>query len=135
MAETAAARGARFVLDSSGDGLAVTLRRSRVFLVKPSRGELEHFVGRQLDERGIREAAVALVRSGAAELVAVTLGAEGVLLASAGGVVRMPALHVPVQSAVGAGDSFLGAMIFALSRAGRRTRPCAWGWRPVPPPC
>lgn len=114
MAETAAARGARFVLDSSGDGLAVTLRRSRVFLVKPSRGELEHFVGRQLDERGIREAAVALVRGGAAELVAVTLGAEGVLLASAAGVVRMPALHVPVRSAVGAGDSFLGAMIFAL---------------------
>lgn len=120
MADIAAARGARFVLDSSGEGLALALRNSRVFLVKPSRGELEQFVGHQLDETGIREAAVELVRRGAAELVAVTLGAEGALLVSAEGVVRMPALHVPVRSAVGAGDSFLGAMTFALVK----------GWAP-----
>lgn len=120
MADIVTARGARFVLDSSGDGLAFALRRSRVFLVKPSRGELEQFVGHQLDEKGIREAAVALVHCGAAELVAVTLGAEGALLASASGAIRMPALHVPVRSAVGAGDSFLGAMTFALAK----------GWTP-----
>lgn len=115
MADIAAARGVRFVLDSSGEGLALALTRSRVFLVKPSRGELEQFVGKALDERGIRETAAALVHQGKAELVAVTLGAEGALLASAEGIVRMPALHVPVRSAVGAGDCFLGAMTYALS--------------------
>ena len=119
MADIAAARGARFVLDSSGDGLRVTLDRSRVFLVKPSRGELEYLVGHELDEQGIREAAADLVRRGKATFVAVTMGAEGALLASAEHLIRVPALHVPVRSAVGAGDSFLAAMTFALSE-GRR---------------
>ncbi|SDA38571.1 1-phosphofructokinase family hexose kinase [Mesorhizobium qingshengii] len=115
MAKLAAARGAKFVLDSSGTGLGTTLKHSRVFLVKPSLGELEQFVGHKLDEMGVRQAASDIVASGAAELVAVTMGADGALLASAQGVLRVPAIHVRARSTVGAGDSFLGAMIWALS--------------------
>ncbi|QPC41938.1 1-phosphofructokinase family hexose kinase [Kaustia mangrovi] len=115
MARIVAARGGRFVLDTSGEALRATLEHARVFLVKPSRGELEALVGHELDERGIREAATDLVRRGAAEFVAVSLGAEGALLADGRHVLRMPALHVPVRSAVGAGDSFVGAMVFALA--------------------
>lgn len=115
MAKVTEARGARFVLDSSGDGLRITLEKTRVFLVKPSIGELEQFAGRKLGEDGVHEVARDLVSSGAAELVAVTMGAGGALLASADGVVRLPAIHVTQQSAVGAGDSFLGAMVWALS--------------------
>lgn len=115
MAKLTAARGAKFVLDSSGEGLRTTLERSRVFLVKPSLGELEQLVGRKLDEDGVREAATDLVKRGAAEIVAVTIGAGGALLASADGVLRLPAFHVSVRSAVGAGDSFLAAMVWALS--------------------
>ncbi|GLS38847.1 phosphofructokinase [Mesorhizobium tianshanense] len=115
MVKLAAARGAKFVLDSSGAGLDTTLKQSRVFLVKPSRGELEQFAGRKLDEGGIRQAALDIVAGGAAELVAVTMGADGALLASTQGVLRVPAIHVRVRSAVGAGDSFLGAMVWALS--------------------
>ena len=43
------------------------------------------------------------------------MGADGALLASAAGVLRLPATHVRVRSAVGAGDSFLGAMVWAMS--------------------
>ncbi|MCR4264611.1 1-phosphofructokinase family hexose kinase [Nitratireductor sp. ZSWI3] len=120
MAERAAARGAKFVLDTSGIGLKTVLEKTRVYLVKPSRGELEQYVGRRLDEEGIRQAAVAIVERGAAELVAVTMGDDGALLASTAGVLRLPAVHVRVRSAVGAGDSFLGAMIWALAE-GRET--------------
>lgn len=109
-------RGGRFVLDSSGDGLRATLATSPVFMVKPSRGELEQLVGHALDEQGIRETATDLVQRGAASLVVVSMGSEGVLLASAERVLRVPALHVPVRSAIGAGDSFLGAMTLALAR-------------------
>ena len=115
MAELAAIRGAKFVLDSSGAGLSTTLEQSRVFLVKPSRGELEQLVGKKLDEDGIRQAAGDIVARGSAELVAVTMGADGALLASTEGILRLPAIHVRVRSAVGAGDSFLGAMTWALS--------------------
>ena len=120
MADIAAARGARFILDSSGDGLRVTLERSRVFLVKPSIGELEQLVGHELDDDGVHEAASALVRRGAAEIVAVTLGAQGALVASAEGVLRLSAPHVAARSAVGAGDSFLAAMVWALAQGWTR---------------
>jgi len=115
MADIAASKGVRFILDSSGAGLRTTLDRSRVYLVKPSRGELEELVGHELDEPGIRAAALDLVKRGAAELIAVTMGAEGAFLASADGAIRVPAIHVAVCSAVGAGDSFLGAMTLALT--------------------
>jgi 6-phosphofructokinase 2 len=115
MAEIAHARGLKFVLDTSGPALGLALRQSKVFLVKPSRGELEQLVGRKLDQRGIEQAAADIVARGAAKFVACTLGADGALLASSDGVLRLPAIHVRVRSAVGAGDSFLGAMVWALS--------------------
>lgn len=115
MAELAAARGTRFVLDSSGDGLRATLEGARVFLVKPSIGELEQFAGRRLSEGDVHKVARDLVARGAAELVAVTMGSGGALLASAEGLLRLPAIHVSERSAVGAGDSFLGGMVWALS--------------------
>lgn len=121
MADVTARRGARFVLDTSGEALRLALERARVFLVKPSRGELESVVGHSLDEQGICEVALDLVRRERATMVAVTLGASGVVFADAEGVVRLPALHVPVRSAVGAGDSFLAAMTLALAE-GRSAR-------------
>lgn len=115
IADAAASRGARFVLDSSGAGLQTTLEKSRVFLVKPSLGELEKLVGKKLDEDGVRLAAADIVARGAAEIVAVTMGADGALMATSSGILRVPAIPVRVRSAVGAGDSFLGAMTWALS--------------------
>ena len=50
------AKGARFILDSSGAGLSVTLEKATVTLVKPSIAELEALVGRRLDhEVGARQ--------------------------------------------------------------------------------
>jgi 6-phosphofructokinase 2 len=120
VAEIAAAKGARFVLDSSGRGLKATLARAPVYLVKPNLDELEELVGKVLDNASARVAAADLVASGRAELVAVTLGADGAILATRKGVTFRAAIKAEVQSAVGAGDSFLGAMLFALTK----------GWAP-----
>ncbi len=109
-------RGRRFVLDTSGAPLRAALGRS-LALVKPSRGEFETLMGEALGTpEAQNEAALRLVRDGAAGLVAVTLGHEGAVLAEPEGVLRLPALDVPALGAVGAGDSFLAAMVFALSR-------------------
>jgi hexose kinase, 1-phosphofructokinase family len=116
MAEIAAAKGQKFILDTSGAPLVATLERARVFLVKPSLSELETVAGGKLDETGIAETAKRLVAEGRAEHIAVTLGRDGALLANADGVLRLPAIEVPVQSAVGAGDSFVGALVWALSQ-------------------
>ncbi len=109
-------RGARFVLDSSGPEFKAVLERGGAYLVKPSRAELEEVAGRPLP--GIADlaaAARALRTSGAAELVAVTMGPDGALLADGNGERFLPAVPVEGVSAVGAGDSFLAAMVKGLA--------------------
>lgn len=115
VARLAAERGMRFVLDSSGVGLAQGLAGGGVFLVKPSIGELRDLTGRDLDEdEAIAEAAGAIVKRGEAQHVAVTMGRDGALLANAAGALRPSAIQVEAVSTVGAGDSFLAAMVHAL---------------------
>jgi 6-phosphofructokinase 2 len=113
----AARKGATFILDSSGPALAKGLAGGTVWLAKPSRGELQQLVGQPLGSLAeLSAAALGLVADKQAQHVAVTLGREGAILATASGVCHLPAVDVPARSAVGAGDSFLGAMVFALSQ-------------------
>lgn len=104
------------VLDSSGAGLRGGLAEGGVLLVKPSIGELRQLTGRDLpDVESIARAAMDIVEKGQAAHVAVTMGHEGALLASAGRQLHLPAVQIEARSAVGAGDSFLSAMVFAIS--------------------
>jgi 6-phosphofructokinase 2 len=57
-----------------------------------------------------------LIEQGQAEVVALTLGEQGAILMTRDRVLRARALPIEPRSVVGAGDSFLGAMIWALSR-------------------
>ena len=115
LARAAAKNGLPFVLDSSGEALKAALANGGILLVKPSQSELESYAGHPLDAAGIEAAAKAIVSKGEARMVAVTLGADGAVLATADKLLRLPAIAVDVRSAVGAGDSFLGAMVWALS--------------------
>lgn len=109
------AKGARFMLDTSGRELGAALEAG-VFLIKPSLVELEELIGRPLQgKRQIAQAAAELVRGGRAKLVAVTLGQAGSVLVGEEGAWFLPAIDVPVRSAVGAGDSFLAGMAFGLA--------------------
>ena len=69
-------------------------------------------------------------------MVALTLGVEGALLATPDGVIRMPAMDVPMHSSVGAGDAFLAATSLALARGATPTEALAWGTAagPLPSP-
>ncbi len=127
VARIAARHGMRFGLDTSGSALDGALH-SGLDLIKPSLRELEHLVGRALPDAAEQEAeALRLVHAGAARAIAVTLGADGALLATPDGVVRMAALPGDVRSAVGAGDAFLASMVLALSRGASPTDALRWG--------
>ncbi len=52
---------------------------------------------------------------GKADIVAVTMGSAGAVIASRRGTFHLPSLRVEVKSTVGAGDSFVGAMTLALA--------------------
>lgn len=115
IARAAKAVGTRVVVDTYGPALPATLAEG-VHLVKPSLEELNALVGRSLDDEQDRLAACrALVAAGQAEMVALSLGAEGALLVTEDGAWRASAPKVSPLSTVGAGDSFLAALLIGLS--------------------
>jgi 6-phosphofructokinase 2 len=128
VAAAARKRGSKVVLDSSGAGLKEGLAGGDVCLVKPSSGELSALCGRELDsDEEIEREAAAIVARGEAEAVAVTMGHRGALLVSSEGTLRLPPIEVEVKSAVGAGDSFLAAMVFALAEGQALAEAFRWG--------
>jgi len=107
--------GKRFVLDTSGPALAAA--GNGIFLIKPSLRELEELSGGAIRSERDREQAVrAVVEQGRAEIVVLSLGAEGALCATREGVWRFPAIDVPALSSVGAGDSMLAGIVLSLER-------------------
>ena len=79
--------------------------KTGVALVKPSLRELRDLLQQPL------------VRSGAADTVALSIGEQGAVLATREGVWQAPALNVPATTGTtGAGDCFLAALVWALDR-------------------
>lgn len=106
----------RVMLDTSGAPLAEALAAG-VFLVKPSLSELCTLAGRALEDDAQRlDAARKIVRDGGAAIVALTLGEQGALIVTADRALRVAGFAVPVSTSIGAGDSFLAAMVWALDR-------------------
>jgi 6-phosphofructokinase 2 len=111
----AKSRNAKFVLDTSGAALDAALIEG-IYLIKPNLRELSEAVGEHLnDEASWVRACARLVRSGRAEIVALTLGHRGAVLVDRDHVLRAEALPIKPASSVGAGDSFLGAMVWSLA--------------------
>jgi len=108
--------GRKIVVDSSGPPLRAALRAG-VYLIKPSLNEFRILTGKAADTQAGRiKACRALIERGQVEVVALTLGEQGALLVTREEALAAPALPIKPVSVVGAGDSFLGAMIFSLAR-------------------
>jgi 6-phosphofructokinase 2 len=88
-----------------------------VFLIKPNLPEFTELMGQErVDEKQEEHLARELVSTNKCEAVVVSLGAAGVLVASAEGVERVRAPLVPIKSKVGAGDSTVAGIVLALAR-------------------
>ncbi len=115
-AAIASRRGQKFVLDTSGSALRAAIGHG-IELLKLSLSELEFLIGRELHDPQSQEKEVAsLIRSGAARMIAVSLGRDGAILGTSDGVSRLPTVKVEECSAVGAGDSFLAGLVLGLAR-------------------
>lgn len=107
--------GARFVLDSIS-GVEAALAEG-VFLLRQNEHELRAFAGRDLRwPAEVTAFAHEVARSGAAERVVVSHGEDGSLMASARETIIVPVVPVRAHSAVGAGDSFVAALVVSLMR-------------------
>jgi 6-phosphofructokinase 2 len=106
--------GGKLLLDTSGPALKAALAE-HIFLIKPNLREMCELVGAFLETQAARIGACrGLIAEGRVEIVALTLGADGALLVTANRAWRAEALPIKPISTVGAGDSFLGAMLWAL---------------------
>ncbi len=109
--------GGRFILDTSGAAVQPALNEP-IFLAKLNQRELADLAGHALDDR---DAVIAFGRELVArkrlENLAITLGAEGAVLVTPAGAHASPAPRINARSPVGAGDSFLAALVVGLFNA------------------
>lgn len=105
----------KFLLDTSGTALKAALADG-VYLIKPSLHELCEAVGESLsDETAWVRACVGLINNQRAEIIALTLGHRGAILVTHDRVIRAEPPPITPLSSVGAGDSFLGAIVWGLA--------------------
>lgn len=120
-------RGAKVIADTSGDALKEMIEEG-VYLLKPNLGELSRLSGKdELDNESAHEAASAMIKNGNAEVIAVSMGAQGAYLVTRDECFHMPAPSVKKLSTVGAGDSMVAGMVSVLSRGGSYKEMIAMG--------
>ncbi len=106
---------ARMVLDTSGPPLAAAVAEG-VDLIKPNLREMRELAGHEPnDAREWEAAAKALVHDGKIGTIALTMGHLGAVLVTPNQVLRAEPLPITPIGAVGAGDSFLGALLWQLA--------------------
>ena len=110
------AAGARAFLDTSGAALKHGLP-AHPFGVKPNREEAAELLGVPL-EAGIGDIAAArALHASGIEVVALSAGADGLVLAMGNQLILARPPRVPVASPIGAGDSALAGLLWAVSEA------------------
>jgi 1-phosphofructokinase family hexose kinase len=120
------AQGARALLDASGEPLRLGCAASP-YLVKPNAVEAAEMTGLQIQtDSDAFDAARAFLGHGV-EYVALSLGARGLLLASAQQVVRAKPPRVQARNPVGAGDALLSGLAWALERDLSLEEMARWG--------
>ena len=116
IAKSAKASGIKVIVDTSGEALQKVLETG-VYLVKPNIGELAKLIGvDRLELPDVEKAAKMLIEKGSAEIIVVSLGAEGAILVTKDTTEFVAAPKVEKKSTVGAGDSMVGGMVWALSQ-------------------
>jgi 6-phosphofructokinase 2 len=118
LAKAVRQKGAKLVVDSTRPVLKAALQEG-VHLIKPNLNELRDLLDEPLASRPEwLDAARRLIAAHGLERIALTLGEGGAMLVARDEAWFAEGLPVKPVSSVGAGDSFLGAMVWALN-AGR----------------
>lgn len=114
-------RRCRVILDTSGAALREGIS-GRVFLVKPNLRELSELAGREIRSRAeIADFSRRLIEHEGVEVVVTSLGSAGAIVTTAEESEHIAAPVVPIHSKLGAGDSMVAGIAYALSE-GRPVR-------------
>jgi 6-phosphofructokinase 2 len=108
----------KVIVDTSGPFLKAALEHG-VYLIKPNLREFQELAGiAASDDAALIEAGRRLIDGGQVQVIALSMGADGALLITRDLAMRANGLPIEPVSVSGAGDSFLGAMVWSLSNDG-----------------
>ena len=119
-------RGARALLDTSAEPLRQGCAAGPT-LVKPNAVEAEEMTGREIHSDADVLSAAAFFLEQGVRLAALSLGAEGLLLASRQQAVWARPPWLLIRNPVGAGDASLAGMAWALERGLALEEIARWG--------
>jgi 6-phosphofructokinase 2 len=116
LARAAQAAGSKAVVDAPGWLLKPAIEAG-LYLIKPNLREFQTLAGiESADPTELIAAARALIDRYPVELIALSMGCDGALLVGRDLAWRAEGLPIAPASVSGAGDSFLGAMLWSLIR-------------------
>jgi 6-phosphofructokinase 2 len=105
--------GGKFVIDTHGAPLRAATAE-RPYLVRLNHFEAQELLGGDADAAA-HTLATQLATRGLAEVAIVTIGERGAIVATPKRQIEIRPPHVGVKSGVGAGDSFVAALVFGLA--------------------
>ncbi len=127
IAEIAKKSNTKLIVDTAGEEFKKVLETG-VYLIKPNVGELAKLIGvERLEMEEVNHAAKQIIEKGGAEIVVVSLGPQGAVLVTKDSCDYVPAPNVAKKSTVGAGDSMVGGMVWALSQNKNLKEVIRWG--------
>ncbi len=119
-------RGACALLDTNGEALRLACAE-RPYLVKPNAEEASILSGLPVDTPAEAVAAAQAIRSLGAQNVIISMGSTGALLSEPHGAWMAYSPHIEEQNPIGAGDSLVGGLVWALSRGLCLRDALGWG--------
>lgn len=107
---------AKLIVDTSGEALRHAVEEG-VFLLKPNQNELSKLTGKEINTKeDVEEAAQQILDKGKCEIIVVSLGADGAYIATKDFAEHVEAPPVERCSTVGAGDSMVAGIVYALEK-------------------
>ena len=127
LAKTAKATGSKLILDTSGAALKAALVQG-VYMMKPNLRELSSLSGVQsLKQEQVVQAARKFISDGKAEVIVVSMSSSGAMLVTGEMHQHIASPDVEQRSTVGAGDSMVSGMVWALQQRKSFLEMLCWG--------
>lgn len=127
LAKIAKRTNSRLILDTSGEALEAALVEG-VYLIKPNLKELSSLCKvDSLHPNQVPQAAMELISQGKAEVIIVSMSSAGALLVTRDMHRHVPSPEIEPKSTVGAGDSMVSGMVWAMQQNKSLTETVCWG--------
>ena len=118
--------GANAILDTSGESLKLGCAE-KPYLVKPNAEEAHVLTGLPMDTPSEIAAGAAEIRRMGAQNVVISMGKEGALLHTVEGTWLVHTPKIQEKNPIGAGDSMVGGLVWALTQQIALREALGWG--------